>query len=143
MIDSVSNQSNRSSAYQDLLFANSFHTKAIKCELLTGDKIVDEECVGRSPVVLSSATARGIVILRLSQVKAILGLSRSAIYYRMNKSSQYFDETFPKPVRLGNPMSRTSAIGWIGEEIDDWIRQQVTSRDTTGSPKTDRINKDK
>lgn len=49
-------------------------------------------------------------ILRLPAVTAKTGLSSSEIYRKVD------DETFPAPVQLG-----PRAVGWIEEEIDDWI----------------------
>ena len=53
-------------------------------------------------------------ILRLPAVKARTGLSRSTIYLRISEDS------FPKPVSLGD-----RAVGWIEEEIQDWIELQI------------------
>jgi prophage regulatory protein len=53
-------------------------------------------------------------ILRLPQVKARTGLSRSTIYVRIA------DGSFPPPVRLG-----LRAVGWLEEQIDAWITRQV------------------
>ena len=40
-------------------------------------------------------------ILRMRELTKIVGLSRSTIYEKLNPESRYYDETFPKPVRLG------------------------------------------
>ena len=53
-------------------------------------------------------------ILRLPAVKARTGLSRSTIYLRIS------EDRFPKPVSLGD-----RAVGWIEEEIQDWIELQI------------------
>ncbi len=53
-------------------------------------------------------------ILRLPTVKARTGLSRSTIYLRISEGR------FPKPVSLGG-----RAVGWIEEEVDDWLNQQI------------------
>ena len=53
-------------------------------------------------------------ILRLPAVKARTGLSRSTIYLRISEDS------FPKPISLGG-----RAVGWIEEEINDWLNQQI------------------
>jgi len=53
-------------------------------------------------------------ILRLPNVKARTGLSRSTIYLRIAEGS------FPKPVSLGG-----RAVGWIESEIDDWLKAQI------------------
>lgn len=59
-------------------------------------------------------------ILRLSAVKSMTGLSRSAIYRRMA-----LDE-FPKHISLGK-----RSVGWIESEINEWISEQITrSRET-------------
>ena len=61
---------------------------------------------------------RDITILRLPAVKARTGLSRSTLYLRMSEGN------FPKSISLGG---RT--VGWIEEEVNDWLNQQVeTSR---------------
>ena len=62
-------------------------------------------------------------IMRLPEVKAITGLSRSTIYFRIGLG------TFPKQVSLGG-----RAVGWLEEEIQDWLHQQIqTSRQAGGS----------
>lgn len=53
-------------------------------------------------------------ILRLPEVKARTGLSRSTIYLRISKG------TFPKPISLGG-----RAVGWLSEEVTAWIDQQI------------------
>ena len=53
-------------------------------------------------------------IVRLPEVVARTGLSRSTIYVRLA------DGAFPKPVQLG-----ARAVGWIEAEVDEWIRQQI------------------
>ena len=56
-------------------------------------------------------------ILRLPNVKAITGLSRSTIYLRMSEGS------FPRQVNLGS-----RAVGWLASEIDHWIEEKLASR---------------
>lgn len=57
-------------------------------------------------------------ILRLPAVITRTGLSRSTIYLRIA------DGTFPTSVSLGG-----RAVGWVDEEIQQWIEQQIeTSR---------------
>ena len=55
-------------------------------------------------------------ILRLPNVKARTGLSRSTIYLRIAEGR------FPKPVSLGG-----RAVGWVEEEITDWLNQQIAN----------------
>jgi len=71
-------------------------------------------------------------MLRLPEVMARTGLSRSTIYERVAR------RRFPRPVSLGE-----RAIGWIEAEIDAWIRERAGERrsgddpaaDTHGTPK--------
>ena len=59
-------------------------------------------------------------VLRLKQVQDRIGLSRSTIYDRMNVASPRYDSTFPKPLKIG-----CSAVGWLEESVNDWIRSKV------------------
>jgi len=53
-------------------------------------------------------------ILRLPEVKARTGLSRSTVYLRISNGK------FPKPVSLGG-----RAVGWVESDINDWLLQQI------------------
>lgn len=52
-------------------------------------------------------------ILRLKDVRARLGTSRSWIYDQLKNGR------FPKPIQLG-PRS----IGWLEADIEDWLRSK-------------------
>jgi prophage regulatory protein len=54
------------------------------------------------------------IILRLPQVMARVGLSRSSIYLGISRSE------FPRQVRLG-----ARAVGWLQADIDEWLRHRV------------------
>jgi prophage regulatory protein len=54
------------------------------------------------------------MILRLPNVKAITGLSRSTIYLRMSEGA------FPKHINLGS-----RAVGWLKTEVSDWMEQRI------------------
>lgn len=58
-------------------------------------------------------------ILRLPTVKARTGLSRSTIYLRITEGS------FPPPIPLGG-----RAVGWIEEEVDNWIKERISATRT-------------
>lgn len=61
-------------------------------------------------------------ILRLPDVKACTGLSRSSIYLRISEG------TFPKPVALGD-----RAVGWVEAEVIGWVNQRIkTARKIQG-----------
>ena len=57
-------------------------------------------------------------ILRRKKVEHRTGLSRSTIYLQIQKG------LFPKPINLG-----PRAVGWIENEIDDWLMDQIEKRD--------------
>ncbi len=53
-------------------------------------------------------------ILRLTEVKAQTGLSRSTIYQQIK------DGGFPRQIRLGE-----RAVGWLDAEVEAWINCRV------------------
>jgi prophage regulatory protein len=53
-------------------------------------------------------------IIRLTEVKRRTGKSRAAIYVGMSCNK------FPTSISLG-----ARAVGWIEEEIDDWIEDRI------------------
>lgn len=55
-----------------------------------------------------------IRFLRLPEVLARTGLSRSTIYVRLEQG------LFPRPVSLGD-----RAVGWIESEVDEWSRRRI------------------
>lgn len=54
--------------------------------------------------------------LRLPQVKAITGLSKSTIYARITEG------TFPKQIPLGPRL-----VVWIESDIQNWFAEQVSA----------------
>ena len=60
-------------------------------------------------------------ILRLKQITELTGLSRSAIYDRLDPKSKRHDSSFPKQVKLGG--STNAAVGWVESEVMAWIDQ--------------------
>jgi prophage regulatory protein len=70
-----------------------------------------------------------IIFLRLPEVKAVTGLSKSSLYDLIRANN------FPAPVRLG---PRT--VAWVRSEIKQWAAERVlTSRSTTLHPGSKRI----
>ena len=57
-------------------------------------------------------------IIRLKQVKAMTGLSRTTSYRFMSINE------FPKQIKLGQKSS-----GWLIDEVDEWIKRQIQIRD--------------
>lgn len=60
-------------------------------------------------------------IIRLAEAKNLSGLSRSSIYALMNEGK------FPQKVSIGS-----RAIGWVENEIQDWIEERVSTRPSKG-----------
>lgn len=73
-------------------------------------------------------------VIRLKELITHTGLSRSAIYDRMDPHSPRHDPSFPRSFSLGG-----AAVGWYLEEVDRWLkgcaqpdqRQAVTRRPMT------------
>jgi prophage regulatory protein len=73
-----------------------------------------------SPVdIIGSRTKHRI--MRLPEVKAMTGLSRSTIYFRIALG------TFPKQVSLGG-----RAVGWLENEIQEWLQRQIEASRQAG-----------
>lgn len=66
-------------------------------------------------------------IIRLKQVIALTGLSRSTIYDRINPKSKRYDASFPKSIKLGSAL-QVGAVGWIESEIQAWIKHRIAER---------------
>ena len=64
---------------------------------------------------LGESTVR---VLRPKETAAKVGYSRMHLY-RLERDGQ-----FPRRVRLG-----PSSVGWIEEEVDEWIRARIAERD--------------
>lgn len=64
-------------------------------------------------------------IIRLPQVKAMVGLGTTAIYDKMKNSD------FPRQIKLGR------LSGWVESEIQAWINKQImASRPESASEST-------
>lgn len=63
---------------------------------------------------IPSTTKQLIVILRLSEVMAMVGLRKSEIYKRMA------NKQFPDSVSLGG-----RAVGWVLHEIQHWLSDLI------------------
>lgn len=70
-------------------------------------------------------------ILRLRQVSARVGLSRSSIYRRIA------DASFPKPIILG-----FNSVGWKESDINDWLAAcEAATSDSGNTNFTERAKK--
>lgn len=70
------------------------------------------------PLATDSSATVQFVLLRLPEVKAHTGLSRSEIYRRIAKGA------FPAPVKIG-----TRASAWSSAEVERWKSERIAERD--------------
>ena len=64
-------------------------------------------------------------VLRKKDLAKKLSCSESTIDNRLNPSSPWYDETFPRPISLGAGGSRSSAKGWVEYTVDEWIESRM------------------
>ena len=83
--------------------------------------ITSLDCHSTQPQVLNDC------ILRLKEVIAKTGLSRSMIYVKMDEKSPYFDPTFPQKIKLG-----LRSIGFFESEVNHWISQLKNTQTNKG-----------
>lgn len=72
---------------------------------------------------MDNLNANPLVFLRLKQVIAITGLSRSSIYSMLDKNSSSYDPDFPKQVKIGK-----KSVAWVKHEVDQWISKRIAER---------------
>ncbi len=66
--------------------------------------------------------------IRLPEVISRTGYGRTSIYRKME------DGSFPRCIKLGGPLDDSNAfdsraIGWIEDEVDQWIESRIEERD--------------
>jgi len=59
-------------------------------------------------------------MIRINELVVLLGLSRSAIYERMDEGSKYHDPAFPKRYKLSS-FGAGRAVGWRLDEVFAYI----------------------
>ena len=84
---------------------------------------IDAQAIEPSAIVIERRSedlvgpaAEPLALLRLGEVLAMTGMSRSTLYDRIRNGD------FPEPLRLGSRMSR-----WRRGDVQAWLRQTVTS----------------
>jgi len=65
-------------------------------------------------------------IVRIAELTARVGLSKSAIYDRLSPASPTSDPICPLPLQLGT--GPRPPVGWLDAEIDAWIAAQAARR---------------
>ena len=63
-------------------------------------------------------------LIRRFDLQEKTGISRSAIYDRLNRNSPRYDPTFPRPVKIGK-----ITIRFVESEVDKWIESQIMGRE--------------
>ena len=59
-------------------------------------------------------------LLRRTELEKVIGLSRSAIYSRLDPKSPHYDASFPRPIKMG-----TKTVAWLAAEIDGWVNSCI------------------
>ncbi|MCG7589579.1 MULTISPECIES: AlpA family transcriptional regulator [unclassified Halomonas] len=72
---------------------------------------------------METLNAKPMALLRLKQVIAITGLSRSSIYSMLDEDSSSYDPDFPKQVKIGK-----KSVAWVENEVDQWIVKRIAAR---------------
>jgi prophage regulatory protein len=74
-------------------------------------------------MIMTVSKQPSISILRLNKLCEKIGLGKSAIYDRLDKSSPRYDPDFPPPIKLGK--GKNPPVGWISTEVDVWLELQI------------------
>lgn len=59
-------------------------------------------------------------LIRIKEVASRIGIGRSTIYDWMNTKSPRFDQSFPKPIKIG-----PNSVAWLEQDINEWIMAKV------------------
>ena len=57
-------------------------------------------------------------VIRLPKLLQIWGISRSTVYLKINKQSKYYDQNFPRPIKLGE-----KAVGWMLNDVFEYLER--------------------
>ena len=88
----------------------------------TGGVAVVDLSTKTGPAAFGSLSQTKVVILRLKDVKARVGLGRSSIYGLMDRDGPYHDPQFPRSVKIS-----AHAVGWVESEINCWLEARVAA----------------
>lgn len=69
--------------------------------------------------------SQDVQMMRLKEVMAMTGLSRSTIYNLMDERSRQYDPTFPKQIPL-----TLRTVSWNRLEVEEWIHRRMVARDS-------------
>ncbi|MCO8165481.1 AlpA family phage regulatory protein [Pseudomonas sp. 21LCFQ010] len=63
-------------------------------------------------------------LIRITDVMAMVGLSRPTIYKLMQRR----DSGFPLPVKLSDSTARGAPVAWVLSEVQAWVRARIAAR---------------
>jgi len=69
-------------------------------------------------VTIMATNISRTTILRRQEVEKITGMATSTLYLKIKNGH------FPKPIKLGE-----RSVGWLENEIDEWINKRIEQRD--------------
>lgn len=61
-------------------------------------------------------------VLRIRDVCALTGLSRSTLYAKLSPTCKQYDSTFPRSFKLG-----AASVGWNQAAVISWIKARLPS----------------
>jgi predicted DNA-binding transcriptional regulator AlpA len=93
---------------------NGASEKRLRTSRSIGKKIPSSQMPAGSSLDDTSSNVDDVVFLRLPDVKAVTGLSKTSLYALIKEKS------FPAPVRLG-----PRAVAWVKSEIRQWAVERV------------------
>ena len=68
----------------------------------------------------TSMPTNPIRLIRIKEVTSRIGIGRSTVYDWMDSKSPRFDQTFPKPIKIG-----PNSVAWLEQDINEWIMAKV------------------
>lgn len=72
-------------------------------------------------------------LMRLAQLLAVTGLSRSTVYAKNNPNSCQFDPTFPKSIPLG-----ARSVAWPSDQVEAWINSRIEAAQSLSAEEVNR-----
>jgi prophage regulatory protein len=101
---------------KDIPTRNQSHNKPQDQQVRSSQSFAKKIPYSHRPVELDGGSSQSddVEFLRLPQVKAVTGLSKSSLYALMREKS------FPAPVRLG-----ARAVAWVRSEVNQWAAERV------------------
>lgn len=64
-----------------------------------------------------------IKLITLRELVDRLGISKSAVYRRLDPQEKLYDPSFPRPIKIGQNSSR-----WIEAEIETWLQTIISEQ---------------